>query len=305
MRIGVVDMGTNTFNLLVAEVNGFSFSIIYHHSLGVMLGEGGINSGTIAPQAYQRGLQAVDAHMRVAKGLGVEVAKGFATSAIRSAGNGGAFVDEITSRYGLEVEVISGEREAELIYRGVAASMSMGVERTLIMDIGGGSNEFIICNKEGMLWRRSFPLGMSRLQERFKPADPMLADEVEAVEGYLADGLEPLWEACQEYQPKILVGASGAFDTFRSIIGAGNGADGPTCRIGLADFAAMHQRLLCSNLTQRREMEGMDELRAEMIVLASIITTLVLRKANVGQLLQSSYSLKEGAIVELLENAVK
>lgn len=298
-------MGTNTFNLLVAEGNGASFSIISHRTIGVMLGRGGINSGTIAPEAYQRGLQAFDELVAMARELGVEVVKAFATSAIRSASNGGDFVDELAGKYGIDVEVISGDREAELIYKGVAASVALDSNRVLIMDIGGGSNEFIICDRGGILWKQSFPLGMSRLLERFKPSDPMLAAEVEAVESYLTDGLEPLWEACQLYHPQKMVGASGAFDTYRDVLFFSNDTDSPTCSIGLCEFEELHRHLLASTLEQRRRMAGMDELRVEMIVLASIATSLVLRKAAIGQLLQSGYSLKEGAAVELLGGAVK
>lgn len=305
MRIAVVDMGTNTFNLLVVEVDGAGFSTIYHNKIGVMLGEGGINSGLIVPKAYQRGLQAIAEHMEASKKLGVGVVKAFATSAIRSAGNGGNFVNEVISKYGVDVEVISGEREAELIYKGVEASVSLDDRRALIMDIGGGSNEFIICNGSGILWKQSFPLGMSRLLERFKPSDPMLASEVNAVESFLVEGLEPLWLACQQYCPELLIGASGAFDTYRSVICFGNDTDEPICSIGMDAFDALHQSLLKSTLAQRRLMAGMDELRVEMIVLASLLTSLVLRKTAIGRLVQSNYSLKEGAIVELLEGKIK
>jgi len=298
-------MGTNTFNLLVTEVEGGGFSTVYHHKVGVMLGKGGINSGTIAPEAYRRGIAAIAEYMAVASDLGAEVVKAFATSAIRSASNGGAFVDEITRTLGLDVEVISGDREAELIYKGVAASLTLDSQRVLIMDIGGGSNEFIICDRGGILWKQSFPLGMSRLLERFKPSDPMLASEVVAVEQYLADGLAPLWEACQQHQPQIMVGASGAFDTYRDVLFFGNDNEDPICNLDMDRFEALHQRFLDSTMAQRRLMEGMEEIRVEMIVLASIATSLVLRKAAIGQLLQSSYSLKEGAIVELMGGAVK
>jgi exopolyphosphatase/guanosine-5'-triphosphate,3'-diphosphate pyrophosphatase len=297
-------MGTNTFNLLVAEGDGSRFSIVYRNTIGVMLGKGGINSGTIAPEAYQRGLLAFDEHMTTAKELGVEEVKAFATSAIRSASNGGDFVDELAGKYGIDVEVISGDREAELIFKGVAASMDMDAECVLIMDIGGGSNEFIICDRDGILWKQSFPLGMSRLLEKFKPSDPIHPLEVDAVEAYLTEGLEPLWEACQQYQPQVMVGASGAFDTFRSVICL-NSTEEPICNIEMAEFEALHHCLVLSTLAQRRLIRGMDELRVEMIVLASIAASLVLRKAAIGQLIQSDYSLKEGAAVELLGGAVK
>ncbi len=305
MRVAVIDMGTNTFNLLVAEVGNAGFATVYHHNIGVLLGQGGINSGTIGPQAYERGLMAIDEHCARIKELGVDKVKAFATSAIRSASNGGAFVDEIARRHGIDVEIISGDREAELIYKGVAASVVLGSQRVLIMDIGGGSNELIICDGTGILWKQSFPLGMSRLLEQHTPSDPIASAEVEAVERYLTEGMQPLWEACSTYHPEILIGASGAFDTFRAATCCGSDTDATSCDIDMKRYDELHAMLLSYTLAQRRLIPGMDELRVLMIVLASIATTLVLRKTDIGTLMQSSYSLKEGAVAELLGFAVK
>lgn len=298
-------MGTNTFNLLVVDVDGSRVSTAYHHKIGVMLGEGGINSGLISDEAYQRGLLAIDEYVRTAKLMGAETVKAYATSAIRSASNGDRFVGDVAAQYGLDVEVITGDREAELIYKGVAASMRIGEQRVLVLDIGGGSNELIICDQSGILWKQSFPLGMARIIERFKPSDPIRPSEVAAVEGFLTEGFGPLWDACLRYQPRLLVGASGAFDTLRGVLFASNDTEHPVCSIAMDEFQRLHQRFLASTLDERRLMPGMDELRVHLMVLASVTINLVLQKTAITQLLQSSYSLKEGAVVELIDGMTK
>jgi Exopolyphosphatase len=303
MRIAVIDMGTNTFNLLVAEVDGRgSFKTLHQHKIGVMLGRGGINNHMINPDAFARGIDAIRAHRDVVLTLGADKVKAFATSAIRSASNGQEFVGEISKQFGIDVEVITGDREAELIYKGVNASMELGNQKVLIMDIGGGSNEFIICDSTGIYWKQSFPLGVSRLLERFTPSDPITNTEAVAVECYLSDGLEMLWKAIERFSPVALVGSSGSFDTFRSVLYPDSDVQATALELNREAYQKLHKTLMQSSVHQRRLMNGMEELRVEMIVLATILTNLVVQKSGVNTLWQSSYALKEGAVVELLTN---
>jgi exopolyphosphatase/guanosine-5'-triphosphate,3'-diphosphate pyrophosphatase len=302
MRIAVIDLGTNTFNLLVGELQDSQFVPLFHDKKGVMLGEGGINSGTIAPAAYQRALDAIKAHHISIKRLDVQQVRAIGTSAIRSADNGSLLVQDIRRMYGIEVDVIDGHREAELIFKGVSYSLEDNDAVSLIMDIGGGSNEFIICRKGEMLWKRSFPLGMSRVLDRFRPSDPISEKEHGLVERFFEEGLVELWNACEAYKPQVLIGASGAFDTYRNVLFFGNDPAHPTCIIPLSKFYDMHNVFLRSTLVERRAIRGMDELRVVMIVLASMLISLVLRKTNIQALIQSNYSLKEGVVVEMLDH---
>lgn len=303
MRIAIIDMGTNTFNLLIAELHSQNgFSIIHHSKLGVMLGKGGINSKIITEKAYSRGMNAIGAHYDVIKQHQVTVAKAFATSAIRTASNGKTLVDEIISKYNIEVEIIDGDREAELIYKGVSASMNIGEQRILVMDIGGGSNEFIICDGSRIYWKQSFPLGMSRLIERFSPSDPITGTETAAIECFLDEKLIPLWNAITTFKPSLLVGSSGSFDTYRNILFYGKDNMQNARNIDLSDYHELHHLFLKSTLQQRLQIKGMDELRAEMIVLASILTNLVLNRSGILKVMQSNFALKEGAVVEIAGN---
>ena len=116
-RIAVIDLGTNTFNLLVADIAAeHSYQIIYTTKIAVKLGEGGINTGIIASAPFQRGIDAMKQHLEAAKKYDVHKIFAFATSAVRSAKNGNEFVAEINKQTGIEVTIISGEKEAELIY---------------------------------------------------------------------------------------------------------------------------------------------------------------------------------------------
>ncbi len=117
---------------------------------------------------------AINNHLETIKKFEVEEIRAFATSAIRNASNGQQFVDEVEKRFGFRVRVIPGEREAELIYKGVRQAVEITEKKVMILDIGGGSNELIICNNEGIIWKHSFELGMARIIELFDISDPII-----------------------------------------------------------------------------------------------------------------------------------
>ncbi len=121
--IAILDFGTNTFNLLIAERNERSFNIIFTSKQAVKLGRGGILINRITPDAFERAYVAIQNHLETIKKYEVEEVRAFATSAIRNASNGQQFVDEVEKRFGFMVSVISGEREAELIYKGVRTGL--------------------------------------------------------------------------------------------------------------------------------------------------------------------------------------
>ncbi len=308
MRIAVIDLGTNTFNLLIAEVSdGKPFAIVCTYKEPVKLGEGGINKRIIAPAAYQRGITAIGQIKSILTEYQIQKVFAFATSAIRSAENGLIFIEEINERYNIPVELISGEREAELIYYGVRQAIDLGKEKSLILDIGGGSNELIIADSESIFWKGSFPLGMARLLEKFFPSDPITPDEIHSIENYSEEILSSFFLAMLEHKPAILIGASGSFDTFRALLNANSGnlpiegRQPSLYNFDLDNFLLLHSKLLNSSKEQRLIMEGMEIVRVEMIVIASIFVNLIMQKTGLKRLMQSSFSLKEGALYEIVK----
>jgi len=153
MKAAVIDLGTNTFHLIVAELSPAGVEVIYKTNVPVRLGEGRINENVIIPEAFERGIKTLNDFKQEIDRHGVTLVRAIATSAIRSAGNGVDFVAAASSRAGIEIEVISGEDEASYIFNGVKAT-GIITAPSLIMDIGGGSTEFIICNPDGQLWKK-------------------------------------------------------------------------------------------------------------------------------------------------------
>ncbi len=307
MKIAVLDLGTNVYNLLIAEISKSEYSIIKVVKVAAKLGEGGILNGYLSTNAFTNAENALSKIMsHIEQEGGVEKIFAFATSAVRDAKNGREFVNNIKEKFGLEVEVISGDREAELIFKGVKESMLLYGETILVMDIGGGSNELIIARDGQILWKRSFPIGVARMKELFAPSDPIKIAEAEKASVYFREILSELWERCDEFKPSILIGASGSFDTIREMMYYRDYDKSVPCReLDIEKYRELHKILLITDKQSRLRMEGMSPLRADFMVLASVFISTVLDGSGVKEMYQSSFSLKEGVLFEKFEEYKK
>lgn len=307
MQIAVLDLGTNTFNLLIAEsLDGSTFKILCNTKEGVKLGEGGINNKIITEAALQRGIAAVGRHFERISTFKVNKIVAFATSAIRDAENGHVFTDALKEQFNLDISVISGDREAELIYLGVRQTLPFRSKRFLLLDIGGGSNELIIADCNKIFWKRSFKLGMARLLERFSPSDPITKDEIKAIESYLSEELTELFEQVKALKPQVFIGASGSFDSFVAMMAHQKLLRAmESCifnEIPLETYHRLYETLIRSTKEERDKMKGLEPVRRDMIVLAAIFVNFVLQQTGLRTIYQSAYSLKEGAVFEILRN---
>lgn len=307
-RVAILDLGTNTFNLLITETKGDgAYSILVNQKQPVKLGESKINHGEIIPEAYKRGIKAIDKHYATILEHRVDYIKAFGTSALRSAKNGQEFLDEIYKNTGVTIEIISGNREAELIYLGVRQTLDLNNSKFLIIDIGGGSNELIIADMKKIYWKKSYPLGIARLLERFNPSDPLSDDEIDKIKAYLETELVDLFEALRDENISTLVGASGSFETFISMINDYDVIETEGSRsfdseeIKPVDFDMLYDKLIYSTVNERRNMRGLEPMRIEMIVLACLFVKFILENHNFKHIYQSNFALKEGAIYELLK----
>ncbi|MFN4233984.1 MAG: phosphatase [Bacteroidia bacterium] len=303
--IAIIDLGTNTFNLLVAKIEKEKpYQIILSTKIPVKLGEGGLSKNHITEAAFERGINAIEQHLKNAARFNPEKIFAFATSAVRSADNGKEFADAIKQRFNINVEIIDGNREAELIYKGVREAVPLNNHKSLIMDIGGGSTEFIIANKDEIFWKYSFNLGAARLLEKFNPSDPILLCEIENIRNYLKTELTPLFNALEKYPSEELIGSSGSFDSLAEMIAYKfynpdilNDTTHYTFK--LEDFYHIHDILIKSTKAERMQMKGLVSMRVDMIVISSIFIQLILQECNLNKMRLSTYSLKEGVLAEI------
>lgn len=301
MRYAIIDLGTNTFNLLICEVLNGQNIRLFDTKRPVKLGEGGINNKIIVPAAFKRGVDALHEYAHIIKEHQCKNVKAIATSAIRNASNGNEFVAAVKLETGIDILVIDGNKEAELIYHGVKQALDLGAEPMLIMDIGGGSTEFIIANNQNILWKQSFELGAARLLDRFKPSEPITLEQINAIESYLNEQLVPLKQEFQKYSINTLVGSSGSFDSLAEvIINRYRNMEWPkdltTFNFEFNELTEIIQTMLNSTREERLKIKGLSHMRVDMIVVSSVLVKWVCNYFKLEDLRLSTYSLKEGAL---------
>ena len=297
MRVAILDLGTNTFNLIIADIGTTNYQVVDCAREVVKLGEEGITKNTITPAAFQRGILAMQNLSEKINQNKVHLVRTLATSAIRESENRHEFIKEIKKQTGIDIEIISGEEEAELIYYGNRMAVEIGNEPCLIMDIGGGSNEFIIANNTTIFWKHSFKLGVARLLAMFKPEDPLTEKTLLAIHTYLQTELEPLLLELKKYTVNRLIGSSGAFESVLQMIGKENMVSTKTCyEIDLPDYFHISKKTIHSTIEERKLMPGLIPMRRDMIALSYILIDFILHTTGVKEMSVSTYSLKEGAI---------
>lgn len=292
----IIDLGTNTFHLLIADELR---QIMHEEKKPVKLGAGGINNGIITAERMGCALQCINNFKQTCNEFGVATIQALGTSALRNAINAREFIQQVLSATGIGIEIISGDAEAKYIYQGAREAVDLGKEKSLLMDIGGGSVEFIIANEKEIFWKKSIEVGGQRLLERFHRHEPILVQELLALNDYLTEALLPLAAPLKQYNPLLLIGSSGSFETLSDIycvrknIPNLNSPEGP---LSLEVFYEIYNDLVGMNQTERVNMPGMMEWRAEMIVVTCSLIKLLLKLHPFNQIKVSRYSLKEGVL---------
>ncbi len=300
-----MDLGTNTFHLLIAEGDIHDFREIVHQHIAVKLGEGGINKGIILPAAFERGVSTMKDFQQYISACNVQQIKAIATSALRNASNRQEFISRVKTETGIQIEIINGDREAAFIYSGVKASGLLSDQSSLIMDIGGGSVEFIIGNNNELIWKQSFEIGAARLMDRFHHTDPIPPASIEALDLYLENTLVDLFKVIKETPINNLIGSSGAFESFAELIEAERSDSFDLKKIKSYNFEeedllAVTDQLILSSHAEREGNKHIIPVRVDMIVVASLVTRYIMQKLNVKNVSLCTYSLKEGVLAEMM-----
>jgi exopolyphosphatase/guanosine-5'-triphosphate,3'-diphosphate pyrophosphatase len=292
MRVAAIDQGTNTTRLLVADVEDREVEEVAKRLAITRLGEGVDARRRLLPLPITRVRNVLTEYRREAEQLGAERILLVATSAVRDAENGEAFLGEIEWSYGFVTRLLSGDEEAELTFRG-AADGRLG--STLVVDPGGGSTEFVVGESGEIRSRASVDIGSVRLTERFLHSDPPTSDELEAAADYVRSALPPPPHADHA------VGVAGTFTTLAALdMGLeepeGLGTHGH--RLTLAAVRAQRERLASLPLDKRRRLPGLHPERAPVIVAGAVIVEQVLDRFGLEELEVSERDLLHGAALE-------
>lgn len=299
-RFAVIDLGTNTFHLLIAgRKSDHDFIEIYRERFYVRLGKDGINQ--ISKSAIKRALDAMRKFRQIIDLFEAIEVRAFATAAFRSASNADILIHRILREFNIPVEIISGDEEARLIFEGVKYGQGLQRDQNLIMDIGGGSVEFIIGSKKGISWSTSLAIGASILKNKFHRSEPISAMELCELRLLLKKELAPLRTAIESRQFNTLIGSSGTFDVLAEALQPIKVID--KCQVlSVQDFHVFKEQIIQLNFEERSALKSIPENRADLIVVALILLDEVLAlNPEFKFLLVSPYALKEGMIAEMIQ----
>jgi exopolyphosphatase/guanosine-5'-triphosphate,3'-diphosphate pyrophosphatase len=295
LKVAVIDLGTNTFNLLIAEKSIDGFKVLHSEKEGVAIGMGGINENKISSDAFQRGVTALVRFKLQCDKFQVQKIRAIGTSALRDATNQKQFSEEVEKLTGIQIEIISGDQEAELIYKGVKWSYAFE-EKSVIMDIGGGSTEFIFADSSGILEKKSFNIGVSRIFQELQFSDPYSKQDVQQVKEWFEVKTNGFFEgkSCA-----ILVGASGSFETFYEMIHNKEFTEKRnTLEFPQNELNQIIHWVINSTQAERDQHPFIIPIRRKMAPIAAIKTLWVMEKLQVTQTYVTPCSLKEGVLYE-------
>lgn len=302
-KVAIIDLGTNTFHLLIASIGNGKTEILYREKVGVKLGKAGINHDVIQPDAIDRAILTLQNFKVKMEAMQVSKIYAFGTSALRNAKNATDVAARIKSSTDIDINIISGDEEAEMIYKGVQSALSLGSDISLIMDIGAGSVEYILANEKNTLWKRSLEMGAQRILEKFSISDPITPEQVQELNNFFTESLKEVDGAIQQHPPVTLVGSSGTFDTLSDIYCVENnitkGEHDSETPLTLDCFYSIYDRIIKMSRAERMAMLGMIELRVDLIVVGCCLVRYIVEKYKLQQIRVSSYSLKEGALAML------
>ena len=306
MRVGVVDIGTNSTRLLVADVDDGQIAEVDRRTEVTRLGEGVDATGRLSDEAQARVFAALDAYAAAIEEHRCNVTTGVLTSAVRDAANGEQFRDEVRRRYGLDANVIDGDTEARLTFLGATAERPAGHDPLVVIDIGGGSTEYVVGEGAQMMFHVSTQAGVVRQTERHLHSDPpqreelaALADEVRAIiaEGVPADVRASVVAA---------VGVAGTATSCAAIAQELDPYDPARVhgyRLEAGALELMLARLAELDLERRRRVPGLHPDRAPTIVAGVVILLEALRAFGLDEVEVSEHDILWGAALTVAADA--
>jgi len=279
----------------VADKTGPDVKRIYSTKDGVALGLGGINENRISSDALERAMTTLRKFCSTSQAMHVESIYAFGTSALRNARNANELIDQARTELHIEIKVISGEREAELIYKGVRSGYDFR-NPGVIMDIGGGSTEFIVANSNGVVKAHSFEIGVSRIYQSFQFSDPMSAEDCQKIVQYLENATGDFFN---DIPYKRLIGASGSFETFYKLAYDEEFPDNEFIAMPVDAVLLSLDKIIRSTQKERDANPLIIPIRKKMAPLAAVKTKWIIGKLGIEELVISPYALKEGVMTEL------
>lgn len=304
--IAAIDVGTNSIHLIIASAD--KRGVLQIHSRekeSVRLGSSMSDMKYLKPDAIERGVRVLKYYSELAKVHNAEIIA-VATSAVREAENKKEFLDRVRDETGIDVKVISGDEEGRLIYVGVIHALPISAQKTLVIDIGGGSTETIIGQDEKIVFVKSEKLGAIRLTKRFFTSEKVKKEQIQFCREFIKGEWAPTLKRIKEIGFETVVGTSGTIQNIAVIALSLLGKAIPEILNGLVvtneEILFAIEKLIATPTTKKRaEIPGIDPTRADIIVAGALILEHIINTLKIEKLIISSYALREGIVFDYLE----
>lgn len=305
MRVAAIDLGSNSFHMLVVEVLGpTSFETVLAEKMMIQLGKRALVSGRLDPETMESGLHCLDEFRRMALARRVERTIAVATSAIREAENGEEFLHRARERSGMSVRVISGREEARLVHLAVSRHIDLNKKRALIVDLGGGSVELAVGDARRIYYSSSHKLGFLRLHSRFVSSDPVTKPEERLLATFIKDSLAaPVARIRKQHIDQVIV-TSGSATTLLRVAqkrrGERNGTPHPSTTVVLHEIRALLGEMVRLPAMECAKRFDLDPLRAEYFPTALLCLDSLLEGVGAKEITVCPIALREGLIYDFL-----
>lgn len=305
MRIAALDLGSNSFHLIVVEAHADgSFETLLREKDVLRLADSVATTHTIPPDKVDAAVQSVNRMRALAEGLEVDEWVVYATSALREARNGAEVVDLIEAETGVGVTVISGLDEARLIFAAVRASVLIDPAPAVCIDQGGGSFEVTVGDNTGMEWATSVKLGAVRLTSELVQSDPPSKADLQRVRERAVEVLEPIANKVRRFRPGMLIATSGTLTSLARLASPSLATATPNSlhqlTVTSAELAPVHEQVQKGSLEQRRALPGLDARRAEIIPAGSVVLQVAMELFGFDELTVSEWSMREGMVLDAI-----
>jgi exopolyphosphatase/guanosine-5'-triphosphate,3'-diphosphate pyrophosphatase len=301
-RVASIDIGTNTILLLIAEVNKGVLKPVLEKETIVRLGEGVQKNGILAEGAMERGIQTLTQYRKECQEMGVQRIFAAGTSALREAKNAGDFLKRAEQKLNLAIEIISGEEEAQLSFLAVARDLKERKGSVLVVDVGGGSTEFVLGKENQISHWVSLPVGSVRFTEQFLLSDPVRQEEWANMENEI---IERLGKVPPPQKPFTMVAVGGTATTLASVaLGLEQFVYEKIHHFALGRKALKNQLELyrSKTLEERRKIPGLFPARADVILAGGAILYFAMEKFEVPSALISCQGVRYGLIYKKIAN---
>ncbi|RJP61739.1 MAG: Ppx/GppA family phosphatase [Ignavibacteriales bacterium] len=306
--LAVIDCGSNSFHLVIAKIlPGGKFEIIQRERTVIRIGAGNTTDKIITDESTARAINTLVKYKSIAESYNASI-RAVATSAIRDAVNQKEFLNTVKEKSGITIEVVDGQEEARLIFKGITNAISLKEERTLCIDIGGGSTELIVGEKDKILYLKSFPVGAVRLTQLFFPDYILSDDAVRNCEQYIRNIFNEDIDKIKNVGFTKCVGSSGTVMSSALMVKALTEelpAEFYTINNFLfnrPEFRKVFDAVIKSKTIEERiNIAGIDKGRADIIPAGILILNYLFQNLNINEMLVSAYGIREGVIAEYLD----